>query len=179
MEFHAESAGISTHAPHARCDIEIAVRRIDVIISTHAPHARCDRECNREHPFGNHFNSRTSCEVRRHIAVNVIARYPISTHAPHARCDPQLSAAYTASSYFNSRTSCEVRRRAVGRGRHLGYFNSRTSCEVRPDVSCRNLAKNAFQLTHLMRGATAKYCVCNRTRYYIRWTHINITLHIQ
>ena len=103
------SVAISTHAPLARCDELIGhVQPLHQIISTHAPLARCDgaldyRALGTQFQlthllrgatiFGagviqrKHFNSRTSCEVRR---CSIWPRQPFL--------------------HFNSRTSCEVRR---------------------------------------------------------------------
>ena len=59
---------ISTHAPLARCDMEIIARRRDKA----------------------YFNSRTSCEVRPYQAPKFGAMILISTHAPLARCDRNI-----------------------------------------------------------------------------------------
>ena len=100
---------ISTHAPLARCDHHVcdfrdlvnpfqlthllrgatvnrALRNTDKFISTHAPLARCDDHWRRNREAQEHFNSRTSCEVRR-----------------------ERQKLPAAKRYFNSRTSCEVR----------------------------------------------------------------------
>ena len=57
---------ISTHAPLARCDA--ITRKINTVdkISTHAPLARCDGVPPHMCMDMDHFNSRTSCEVRLH-----------------------------------------------------------------------------------------------------------------
>ena len=59
---------ISTHAPLARCD-RIAELETDkkLLISTHAPLARCDLNGRCADDYGDDFNSRTSCEVRRYF----------------------------------------------------------------------------------------------------------------
>ena len=124
-----------------------------------------------------HFNSRTSCEVRRRPPEPVQHRGLISTHAPLARCDatPRYFVRGTGDFNsrtscevrqvhhrpvnhrynFNSRTSCEVRRRSITHmPRPQLYFNSRTSCEVRPRALGIDGPPPEFQLTHLLRGAT-------------------------
>ena len=63
-----------------------------------------------------------------------IRRIDISTHAPLARCDVSPVLPFRP---------C------------LRHFNSRTSCEVRPRRRSRGTSRKSFQLTHLLRGATA------------------------
>ena len=151
------SAGrISTHAPLARCDVPGLAEPIVDRISTHAPLARCDSRLAGDHRQNGYFNSRTSCEVRQ--------------RRHHQGAEP---------ADFNSRTSCEVRLVAddLSDG-GLVDFNSRTSCEVRqavvqrigqnctisthaPLARCDEsaiyfLSGLAFQLTHLLRGATSR-----------------------
>ena len=123
-------------------------------ISTHAPLARCDTGWGAHQAEGIHFNSRTSCEVRRPNTLTTIRRrrfqlthllrgatmmdnndpviYIISTHAPLARCDPGGQREDQARNNFNSRTSCEVRLGNASLHVDVSDFNSRTSCEVRP-----------------------------------------------
>ena len=79
--------GISTHAPLARCDVDTSLEDHIYDISTHAPLARCDLRFLDCSFAGIHFNSRTSCEVRR------------SRDCPAGQSPAN----------FNSRTSCEVR----------------------------------------------------------------------
>ena len=104
-----------------------------VVISTHAPLARCDAV-----PIGGADILRISthaplarCDIEAYRAM--IAK-GISTHAPLARCDWVAPWARRPNSNFNSRTSCEVRQ-ASGNG---------------------GIKQCPFQLTHLLRGATAK-----------------------
>ena len=100
-------------------------------ISTHAPLARCDTGWGAHQAEGIHFNSRTSCEVRRPNTLTTIRRRrfqlthllrgattnyfdydqaaEISTHAPLARCDDDGQQRPGNLHHFNSRTSCEVR----------------------------------------------------------------------
>ena len=77
---------ISTHTPHARCDVTQKAQDRIVDISTHAPHARCD-------------------------ATSTVGGTNdfISTHAPHARCDINDQAEAEREANFYSRTPCEVR----------------------------------------------------------------------
>ena len=78
------------------------------------------------------FNSRTSCEVRPKWMYNIATRLN-----------------------FNSRTSCEVRRLVANFHFEVSNFNSRTSCEVRRSGGQHDPGgPGAFQLTHLLRGAT-------------------------
>ena len=167
---------ISTHAPLARCDYSTTVIPViisnfnsrtscevrlhpqhksrNVRISTHAPLARCDRM------------SRNIC--RRKI--------PISTHAPLARCDAAVTSVPSAGLFQlthllrgatnairNTPTACWISthaplarcdRKRLRRSHLTRYFNSRTSCEVRLDAVSTSAVVSAFQLTHLLRGAT-------------------------
>ncbi len=54
---------ISTHTPHARCDITSHILRFHNPISTHTPHARCDATTRTPTSWSRHFYSHTSCEV--------------------------------------------------------------------------------------------------------------------
>ncbi len=54
---------ISTHTPHARCDVSCTLSFLVVLISTHTPHARCDLQCPWRHSSAGYFYSHTSCEV--------------------------------------------------------------------------------------------------------------------
>ncbi len=167
---------ISTHAPLARCD------RVGIPSANTDKNFNSRTSCEVRPGWTKFpaelvdFNSRTSCEVRRGLDKARDPRILISTHAPLARCDGVRQIYNIGRKNFNSRTSCEVRLHTMkkwslkkpisthaplarcdhyGSGRLAGYknFNSRTSCEVRLHVSdfC---AGAAFQLTHLLRGAT-------------------------
>ena len=127
----------------------------NIAISTHAPLARCDsgRAINAA-CFG-YFNSRTSCEVRRTQRWNcrqnmkfqlthllrgatytwdALARqYEISTHAPLARCDSASCFPFLPGSISTHAPLA----RCDGQCRHCPYVAFQ------------------FQLTHLLRGATA------------------------
>ena len=104
---------ISTHAPLARCDVRRRASRCSGKFQlTHL--LRGATGCDGCPAVLWHFNSRTSCEVRRRNRRKTMGV-----------C------------YFNSRTSCEVR---LARFRPLSaalYFNSRTSCEVRRRMRSR------------------------------------------
>ena len=123
-------------------------------ISTHAPLARCDQAVEIQTEGEADFNSRTSCEVRRNCAITTIRNF-ISTHAPLARCDI-FSALFTSAGAISTHAPlarCDGDGRgAAGSG---GHFNSRTSCEVRRWTWTASTPCCAFQLTHLLRGATA------------------------
>ena len=137
-------SGISTHAPLARCDVDTSLEDHIYDISTHAPLARCDLRFLDCSFAGIHFNSRTSCEVRR------------SRDCPAGQSPAN----------FNSRTSCEVR--PCG---HF-HFNSRTSCEVRLSPRSGTMVLLKFQLTHLLRGATnaSRKCWTDSSRFQL--THL-------
>ena len=79
-----------------------------------------------------HFNPRTSCEVRHFRHILIAPAHHISIHAPRVRCD-KIS---------------ELQ------GFCFWYFNPRTSCEVRPPPQNRCVKSLIFQSTHLVWGAT-------------------------
>ena len=117
------------------CEVRLAAERIDAIIAfqlTHLLRGATFTDADMTDASEN-FNSRTSCEVRPMATLPLHLYRVISTHAPLARCDGEDLAGRRSGINFNSRTSCEVRRRCVD-----GYGDG-----------------IKFQLTHLLRGATA------------------------
>ena len=142
-----------------------------------------------------HFNSRTSCEVRRALNIAGGIGIWISTHAPLARCDiidnrhtsndfkfqltHLLRGATRMGDYlrthmgnFNSRTSCEVRLPRHGYCNFVLNFNSRTSCEVRRVCVPVQPVLSLFQLTHLLRGATRLLCYTRHIKSRFQLTHL-------
>ena len=102
-------------------------------ISTHAPLARCDTGWGAHQAEGIHFNSRTSCEVRRPNTLTTIRRRRFQlTHLLRGATGQTAARADRPTVDFNSRTSCEVRPVPVPALSCTSDFNSRTSCEVRP-----------------------------------------------
>ena len=110
MDYKKEIWNISTHTPHARCDLLPLFTITISKISTHTPHARCDNKSSFLIELLGYFYSHTSCEVRlkidgfvvwlhifllthlmRGATLDVVYLFPelkqISTHTPHARCD--------------------------------------------------------------------------------------------
>ena len=78
---------ISTHTPHARCDLSFFAPCWGSKISTHTPHARCD-------DFRVMYAGYTFKFLLTHLMRGVTVHHkircllqPISTHTPHARCD--------------------------------------------------------------------------------------------
>ena len=101
---------ISIHAPHARSDRNMPLRRIEPSyfnprssceerparekpsrrqgrISIHAPHARSDYYTTYTAQKSRNFNPRSSCEERLALNAAADAKAYISIHAPHARSD--------------------------------------------------------------------------------------------
>ena len=102
-----------------------------------------------------HFNSRTSCEVRRSCKTLRLNRLDFNSRTS---CEVRRKFGNHGNQFpnFNSRTSCEVRpeKHGAGEGENRD-FNSRTSCEVRPGRhTTAAWPLSTFQLTHLLRGAT-------------------------
>ena len=58
------SVFISTHTPHAGCDVNTTQKNVDISISTHTPHAGCDMFTIYHLIFSSYFNSHTPCGVR-------------------------------------------------------------------------------------------------------------------
>ena len=97
-----------THLMRGATFSSLARLRI-ISISTHTPHARCDMYNDDMIPILIDFYSHTSCEVRLHLLNLKHLRKQISTHTPHARCDKIFVLIYFFFRYFYSHTSCEVR----------------------------------------------------------------------
>ena len=168
-------------------------------ISTHAPLARCDTGWGAHQAEGIHFNSRTSCEVRRPNTLTTIRRRRFQlTHLLRGATGQTAARADRPTVDFNSRTSCEVRPVPVPALSCTSDFNSRTSCEVRrkrehsiadretisthaPLARCDMnrlwtlIPPRPFQLTHLLRGATAIYCstFISQTHHLVRGGQVN------
>ena len=81
---------ISTHVPHKRYDLAFIVDKVLSVISTHVPHKRYDTGHGRGNKYRNHFNSRTSQEVRPSTFTLIHLLSWISTHVPHKRYDAVL-----------------------------------------------------------------------------------------
>ena len=101
-------------------------------ISIHAPHGRSDLTPSAFAATPAEFNSRSSCEERRHPML-LLSHRSISIHAPHARSDDRLSLIIQYSFEFQSTL--------LMRG---------ATCSTSSSASRR-----IFQSTLLMRGATA------------------------
>ena len=87
---------------------------------------------------------------------NFLMILQISTHAPLARCDAyeQLCNLGNPISTHAPLARCDVVVLAVQI--NVQNFNSRTSCEVRHSLQTCPVPAGRFQLTHLLRGATAR-----------------------
>ena len=147
---------ISTHTPHARCDI-VKNKLYAIQYRNFYSHTSCEvrpvgagNTDNGNQHFYSHtscevrprqrgkgrrlpdFYSHTSCEVRHRGEVLILCLPFISTHTPHARCDTSVFKPFF----------------------RLFHFYSHTSCEVRPVLDLTEVSISEFLLTHLMRGAT-------------------------
>ena len=146
---------ISTHAPHARCNLEQIINGDDYNISTHAPHARCNQAsgvCG----LGNIIFLLTHL-MRGATVLSVLtslAGLPISTHAPHARCNKIIICANERLVISTHAPHARCNQRLRSQFPRPRYFYSRTSCEVQPFQRYRIYIFSQFLLTHLMRGAT-------------------------
>ena len=167
---------ISTHAPLARCDSVLILCIGENCISTHAPLARCDVAFK----LGNlyiiifqlthllrgatgaeqlrqlvqpHFNSRTSCEVRPPPG-GIVSRQGISTHAPLARCDKNAEGELYADDISTHAPLARCDPFSVGwyLADEISTHAPLARCDARY-IRCIPGWK-AFQLTHLLRGAT-------------------------
>ena len=129
---YALYGAISTHAPLARCDLNLSPVDANAFISTHAPLARCDNSIEIMVDYGIEFLLTHLLRGATDFPVTVADIFSISTHAPLARCDRKRWRSSHTGNDFYSRTSCEVRRIGHAIHRLSGDFYSRTSCEVRP-----------------------------------------------
>ena len=151
--FRNQNHKISTHTPHARCDlwfVAIHILNSDfyshtscevwrlvcfifgtfVRISTHTPHARCDLGKGIRQKTGWNFYSHTSCEVWRGVfPVHFPMRSFLLTHLMRGVTEGLLKQ-LTGGSNFYSHTSCEVWRRNPLLSPSRKHFYSHTSCEV-------------------------------------------------
>ena len=84
-------------------------------------------------PASLHFNSRTSCEVRRRSQRKFFSAASISTHAPLARCDGNEKCCAGNSEFQLTHLLRGATAHHFRSSTHLFHFNSRTSCEVRPN----------------------------------------------
>ena len=98
---------ISTHTPHARCNVIVVFFTSNNPISTHTPHARCNGIVLMCLVQINNFYSHTSCEVQQ-IQQKITLLKNISTHTPHARCNLWHENIFFMLQNFYSHTSCEV-----------------------------------------------------------------------
>ena len=127
-----DSTGISTHAPHARCD-ELSVPKsyeLYDFYSRTSCEVRPRTQDNLYHGF--HFYSRTSCEVRPlRSGYQFRQKRFLLTHLMRGATRISFSV-LSSNPNFYSRTSCEVRL-DVGVESYVSMddFYSRTSCEVR------------------------------------------------
>ena len=152
---------------------------MEKIISTHTPHARCDIWICLIVILSFYFYSHTSCEVR-HEGKIFVEKYIefLLTHLMRGATHI-LNLLGRKQENFYSHTSCEVRLKLKSLLELKTNFYSHTSCEVRlvmrqykelyihisthtPHARCDALFKHyvlitIFLLTHLMRGATNSY----------------------
>ena len=105
------------------------------------------------------FNSRASCKARLPFAVHCEGDCMVSTHAPLTRRDVVQCPILPQSGRFNSRASCEARPDSMDLIGRADGFNSRASCEARLHGGLIISALEKFQLTRLLRGATAAFSV--------------------
>ena len=81
----------------------------------------------------------------------------ISTHTPLARCDISSRLGQTGEQISTHAPLARCDTRSWGARQNPPNFNSRTSCEVRHGHLRRQYRRHhEFQLTHLLRGATAQ-----------------------
>ena len=125
---------VSIHAPHARGDRRLTVKKTRFAVSIHAPHARGDQWPRGSRRARCRFNPRPSCEGR-----------------PSRHCCPPCSRS------FNPRPSCEGRPETASRS-GWPQLVSIHAPHARGDASlrCPLLPYRSFQSTPLMRGATRR-----------------------
>ena len=122
-------------------------------ISTHAPLARCDTGWGAHQAEGIHFNSRTSCEVRRPNTLTTIRRRRFQlTHLLRG-----------ATVKYAHKTLIAV------------VFQLTHLLRGATDYFLTTICTPIFQLTHLLRGATAIYCstFISQTHHLVRGGQVN------
>ena len=170
------SQTISTHAPHARCNVNTALKLTAQSYFYSRTSCEVQHECLNGATRTENFYSRTSCEVQ-HNRKNEVVQCPlfllthlmrgatsqstissispcISTHAPHARCNTSVADCALCCNNFYSRTSCEVQP-----FRHSPFFGG-----------------TLFLLTHLMRGATRFFSFFAVAIYFYSRTSCEVQL---
>ena len=113
--------------------VSCLTKAVVVHISIHAPHARSDRNMPLRRIEPSYFNPRSSCEERPAREKPSRRQGRISIHAPHARSDPpcrircamssakiSIHAPHARSDYYTTYTAQKSRN-----------FNPRSSCEER------------------------------------------------
>ena len=155
-------------------------------ISTHAPRAGSDARPTSSSSRTTYFNPRSPCGERpcrygsstprasfqptlpvRGATLEGVDEKPplpgISTHAPRAGSDSCGKRKTTWSRYFNPRSPCGERRRELGVLRRPLHFNPRSPCGERRLHADSDGARNIFQPTLPVRGATGSVRhVCGR-----------------
>ena len=103
-------------------------------ISIRAPLTGCDLRSAHQDSGTSYFNPRTPCGVRRRLPQPSVSIVFISIHAPLAGCDDHDSRERT--------------------GRNISIHAPLTGCDLVKSIS--RFARNTFQSTHPLRGATAR-----------------------
>ena len=167
---------ISTHAPLARCDLTIYVDGFALLISTHAPLARCDGMSIDLITLDEHFNSRTSCEVRpwpkwktipagafqlTHLLRGATGWTPAAASISSFQLTHLLRGATQFSPFFALTFLFQLTHllRGATYPSDIPFFIFNISTHA-PLARCdendsrMTLTDGQFQLTHLLRGAT-------------------------
>ena len=126
------SCGISIHASHAGCDVQILFGFRLVVISIHASHAGCDAKSSIDIEALEKFQSTHPMRDATKKRDEFDRLNAISIHASHAGCDAM------------SRIPTPK----------LHYFNPRIPCGMRRNILRSSSATTIFQSTHPMRDAT-------------------------
>ena len=145
---------ISTHAPLARCDWNSVREHGQKGISTHAPLARCDSMPPENSGKYEHFNSRTSCEVRQIFGCEHVSRRQFQlTHllrgATYLFCNLKGGLFQFQLTHLLRGATLSLPSRQRGRKFQLTHL-LRGATRARAFMAC----SGTFQLTHLLRGAT-------------------------
>ena len=144
---------ISIHAPHARSDLPVSVRKY--LVLNFNPRSSCEE---RHDPLGPskgmaHFNPRSSCEERRSIIA-----------CENLECN------------FNPRSSCEERHGQCDGGRHdHRRFQSTLLMRGATRQDKLDTEQILFQSTLLMRGATVSLSSIDLLDFII---HFSRTQHL-
>ena len=154
---HYSDCQISIHAPRVGSDGHIVVLKVGVNISIHAPRVGSDLTGRKDDTNDLHFNPRSPCGERPVTVLDSAFCFKISIHAPRVGSDGLMQD-------VDSLTGISIHAPRVGSDpqfsdtpHKLEYFNPRSPCGERPGQPVIQAAKQQFQSTLPVWGATSRF----------------------